>query len=882
MKYVAHIVSHSHWDREWYLPYEQHHMRLIELIDDILNQIETDPDFSSFHLDGQTICIDDYLEVKPQNREKLYDAIKSGKIKIGPWYILQDAFLTSAEANVRNMQVGNKMASSIGPITKVGYYPDTFGIYGQAAQILKQADINNMFFGRGVSPTGFNNEVADSFTSTYSELFIKSPDKSNVLGILFANWYSNGNEVPVDKVEAKKWWDIKLADAKKFAQTKHLLFMNGCDHQPLQKDLSLAIKVANELYDDVEFRHSSLEEYLQACEACLDHSSLSTVDGELRSQNTDGHYTLVNTASSRIYQKQKNVEIQNSFEKLAEPLSAMLKNSNDYPTDMLDFGWKKLMQNHPHDSICGCSVDSVHRGMDARFEDAKEISKFIIKDALLNFKDNANTKGIIGNIFTIFNPMAIEIEKTNEVVIDFERAYFKDMHFNECRLKMEAVNIDELSLYDLAGNKIACEIIDLGSQFDYDLPKDGFRIPFYARKLKVIFSSICASFSSKTFVLKKGEKNIATKIAAPDLFTMENEILKVVINNNGTINIENKKDNVSYNNILKIEDLGDIGNEYMFGQVKNDTPIFMKENTISVIEENSSLIQKRIIKGIIEIPKSAAETLKDEKRALVEFYKRESKRSTEMVQIPITITLSLDCNDDGLACNVAFNNTALDHRMRVLFETGSKAEIVEVDSIYEIVKRPTVPSKYWKHEQNDGHQSKFINLHNQLTIANMGLCEYTILNQDTIAITIHRSSSELGDWGHFETPEAQCLREISVDFKIYVHSEENKFKTFDKAQNQFVNLPYIQLNNDNDGVVELDKQYIKLKKDDRLSVTSVKRSYNNEFIIRMYNMADQECEFKLDANFSKTNLLETVKENVSDSKVKPFEIYSLVMEEHEQ
>ncbi|MGL5020724.1 MAG: glycoside hydrolase family 38 C-terminal domain-containing protein [Mycoplasmatales bacterium] len=881
MKYIAHIVSHSHWDREWYLPYEQHHMRLIELIDDILNQIETDPDFSSFHLDGQTICIDDYLEVKPQNREKLFDAIKRGKIKVGPWYILQDAFLTSSEANVRNMQVGNKMASAIGPITKVGYYPDTFGVYGQAAQILKQSDINNMFFGRGVSPTGFNNEVADSFTSTYSELFIKSPDQSKVLGILFANWYSNGNEVPSGKIEAKKWWDIKLADAKKFAQTNQLLFMNGCDHQPLQKDLSLAIKVANELYDDVEFRHSSLEEYLKECESCLDHSSLSTVDGELRSQNTDGHYTLVNTASSRIYQKQKNSEIQNSFEKLAEPLSAMLKNACDYPTDMLDFGWKKLMQNHPHDSICGCSVDSVHRSMDARFEDAKEVSNFIIKDALLNFKDTANTKGIVGNIFTIFNPMAIEIEKTNEVIIDFERAYFKDMPFNKCRIKMEEVNIEDISLFDLNDNKIDCDIIDLGSQFDYDLPKDGFRIPFYARKLKVIFSTKCDSFSSKTFVIKKGEKTVETKIDASDLYTMENGVLKVVINDNGTINIENKKDNLCYNNILKIEDMGDIGNEYMFGQVKNDTPIFMKDNTISLSEENSFSMQKRIIKGIIELPKSADVSLLEEKRKLVEFYGRSTKRSTEMVQIPITITLVLDGNDDGLSCNVAFNNTVLDHRMRVLFNTSSKAEFVEVDSIYEIVKRPTVPSKYWKNEQNDGHQSKFINLHNQLTIANMGLCEYTILNQDTIAITIHRSSSELGDWGHFETPEAQCLREISVDFKIYVHNEENKFKVFDKAQNQFINFPYIQLNNDNDGLVELDKKYINLKKDDRLSVTSVKRSYNNEFVIRMYNMDEHECEFNLDENFSKTNLLESVKENVKDSKVQPFEIYSLVMEENE-
>lgn len=104
----VHIISHSHWDREWYMAYEQHHMRLIQLIDDLLDLFKTDPDFHSFHLDGQTIILDDYLQVKPEREADIRQAIQAGKLRIGPFYILQDAFLTSSESNVRNMLVGKE------------------------------------------------------------------------------------------------------------------------------------------------------------------------------------------------------------------------------------------------------------------------------------------------------------------------------------------------------------------------------------------------------------------------------------------------------------------------------------------------------------------------------------------------------------------------------------------------------------------------------------------------------------------------------------------------------------------------------------------------------------------------------------------------------
>ena len=115
---VVHIISHSHWDREWYLPFESHRMQLVELFDDLFDLFENDPEFKSFHLDGQTIVLDDYLEIRPENRDKVQRYIDEGKLKIGPFYILQDDYLISSEANVRNTLIGQAECAKWGNLLR--------------------------------------------------------------------------------------------------------------------------------------------------------------------------------------------------------------------------------------------------------------------------------------------------------------------------------------------------------------------------------------------------------------------------------------------------------------------------------------------------------------------------------------------------------------------------------------------------------------------------------------------------------------------------------------------------------------------------------------------------------------------------------------------
>ena len=349
MKKKVYIISHSHWDREWYMAYEQHHMRLIELIDDLLELFEVDPSFNSFHLDGQTIILDDYLQVRPEKRQALQRAIDEGKLRIGPFYILQDDFLISSESNVRNMLIGMEESRKWGTPVMLGYFPDTFGNMGQTPQLMKQAGISAAAFGRGVKPIGFGNQVleAENYSSQYSEMWWKGPDQTAIFGLLFANWYSNGNEIPVEKEAALAFWKQKLADAEQYASTNHLLMMNGVDHQPVQKDISKAIHLANELFPDYEFIHSNFTDYLEAVQKDVPED-LGSVEGELTSQETDGWYTLANTASARVYLKQWNTKVQRQLENITEPLATMAYEvTGIYPHDQLDYAWKTLMQNHP-------------------------------------------------------------------------------------------------------------------------------------------------------------------------------------------------------------------------------------------------------------------------------------------------------------------------------------------------------------------------------------------------------------------------------------------------------------------------------------------------------------------------------------------------------
>lgn len=896
MKKKVYIISHSHWDREWYMAYEQHHMRLIELIDDLLEIFEVDPSFNSFHLDGQTIILDDYLQVRPEKRQAIQQAINEGKLRIGPFYILQDDFLISSESNVRNMLIGMEESRKWGTLVMLGYFPDTFGNMGQTPQLMKQAGISAAAFGRGVKPIGFDNQVleAENYSSQYSEMWWKGPDQTAIFGLLFANWYSNGNEIPVEKEAALAFWKQKLADAEQYASTNHLLMMNGVDHQPVQKDISKAIHLANELFPDYEFIHSNFTDYLEAVQKDVPED-LGSVEGELTSQETDGWYTLANTASARVYLKQWNTKVQRQLENITEPLATMAYEvSGNYPHDQLDYAWKTLMQNHPHDSICGCSVDSVHREMIPRFEKADEVGKYLAQDSLEQLTAAIDTTGFPKDSFPFVIVNTAGMDKTGEaeITIELERKRFAEGIPEQLYQELENLPKRKYHVETKSGATIPAILSEETVQFGYDLPKDRFRVPYMARMIKVTLPlENMPAFSWETFALVEGEAKAEEKetMIHQSGRIIENGPLHLTIEKNGTITMEDRKNKRKLNNLHIFEDIGDIGNEYIFKQPFCDQPILSsnKENSEVKVLVDTPEIAKISILQEMEIPVSADERLEKEQQMVVEFRYRKAERSKEKRILQIKTIMTIRKDSKKIDFETTLDNQMKDHRLRVLFSTKLHVEHHEADSIFEVVKRPNHVSKSWENPTNPQHQQAFVNIHDEeygVTVGNFGLNEYEVTEDGQIAVTLLRSVGELGDWGYFPTPEAQCLGEHRFNYSIELHGPEEKFSTYLHAYAAQIPFSTQQIKH-HEGTLISKQQYLTIKSE-TFAITALKRSkFSDKVVVRGFNMSSHLEKLEITKDNGKTVILNLLEEPTKQAVVpiiQPYEIRTIGFEEENE
>jgi alpha-mannosidase len=403
------VVPHTHWDREWYLPFQAFRIRLVRLVDKLLAILRDNPDYRCFTLDGQVIILEDYLEIRPEREAEIREHVQNGRLLIGPWYVLSDEFLVSAEALIRNLMLGHRVCRRFGPVMKVGYTPDPFGHIGQLPQILRDFGIESAVFQRGLSdePT---------------ELLWAAPDGSQVLVIYLRESYGNAAHLPLDGEAFVKTIE-RLRDAlAPYAATSNLLLMNGTDHMEPMPKLPALIRYANERLDNAQLIHSSLPQYIEAVKQSLDFE-LQTIHGELRSSKR--HPILSGVLSARMWIKQRNAACQMLLERWAEPFSAFaqfqisgsrLQADEAQPHNLkpgtwnlqpfIQQAWRYLLQNHPHDSICGCSVDQVHKEMEVRFDWVDQIGEEVTKQSLATLASEVNTAGPGQRSLVVFNPIA--------------------------------------------------------------------------------------------------------------------------------------------------------------------------------------------------------------------------------------------------------------------------------------------------------------------------------------------------------------------------------------------------------------------------------------------------------------------------------------------
>lgn len=877
----AHIISHSHWDREWFLPLESLRFKLVTLMDEVEDLLDMEAGFNHFHMDGQMIMLEDYLAVKPAKREKIKQLVADGKLRIGPWYMLQDAFLTSGEANIRNLQYGLEMAKEFGHVEKIGYFPDTFGLYGQVPQLMSQAGFDTVVFGRGVNPTGFNNQVFDSaFASKYSEMFWESPDGSKVLGILLANWYSNGNEIPVEKEAAKVFWDKKLADVERFASTDEWLFMNGCDHQPVQTDLAEALEVAKELYPDVDFIHSHFERYQDAVKQSLEPEKLQTVYGELTSQQSDGWSTLANTASSRIYLKQANEKIERLLERLAEPISVMASDAGvPYPHEYLAFAWKLLMENQIHDSITACSLDEVHREMEVRFEKVEQVTMSLISNAARKLTEQI-TIAETGIPITIFHAGGVEIAKTIEIELETDEIHFSEMHFELIPDELAKLPAQTFRLETSEGVGIPVVVEPLGIHFNYDLPERKFRDSYFARKYKLTFTVENLPAVGYETLYAHAISEVKPEAEVSSALTMENRFLKVEVAANGTYTLFDKMSGIEARGLGAYEDVGDIGNEYMFKEAGDKLRVdtLQSKPEISVLREDK-LGKTIIIHHEIEIPESASAAFAEEKRRLVWHPERQSPRSEKRIILKVATELTLNKHDKQLAVRVKIANNADDHRFRVLFPTGVTCETHQAGSVFEVTTRPNKQAKEWTNPTSDNRKQAFVTSGNVL-IATHGLPEYEVSeNGDKLELTLLRAVSEIGDWGDFPAYEAECHREITAEFYVFLTDGSKMISSELPAEVNALLAPVYAMQHKPSNKTKTlpeNQNFAKWKAANGLVFSTFKLAKDNKRIVRFYQTATEPTILQTIHAWGKSTILEEV--SVGQEKtftVRPNEIITL-------
>ncbi|MGH2576198.1 MAG: hypothetical protein ACRDG9_00375, partial [Actinomycetota bacterium] len=358
------LVPHTHWDREWYAPFDEFRKRLVAMMDTLIEL--GNAGFPHFHLDGQTAMIDDYLAVRPERETDIQRLAEDGRLSAGPWVTQMDEFLVSGESHIRNLERGLARAGALGRALRVGYLPDQFGHIGQMPQILAHEGIDRAVVWRGV-PKEIDR----------TQFWWEAPDGSRVLTEYLAFGYSLGWDIEQqqDPVELAASLRRKAEHVAPFLASERMLITVGTDHTGPDATLPERLAIADDHLPGMTVRIGSLSDHLDA--GAVD--GLPSWRGELRSSARA--HLLPNVYSARTHQKRERGRVEALIERYAEPLAALVPGF-DWPAEELDRAWTLLLWNGAHDSVCGCSHDQVARDVDARYAKARAIGEAIIARAL--------------------------------------------------------------------------------------------------------------------------------------------------------------------------------------------------------------------------------------------------------------------------------------------------------------------------------------------------------------------------------------------------------------------------------------------------------------------------------------------------------------------
>jgi alpha-mannosidase len=681
MTRIAYYVASTHWDREWYESFQGFRARIVSLIDEVLATFERDPAFSTFVMDGQLIPILDYLEVRPDQVGTIRRLVREGRLRLGPWFVLPDEWLVSGESLVRNLQYGMAWSTEFGaPSSRAGIVCDQFGHIGQLPQIFAQLGLLGALIWRGTQ----ERDHAGSF-------LWRAPDGTALPTYRFGHHgYCNyavhvreawSLDTPFDLETAiERLISYTQTEAKRSPVGPILLF-DGGDHLEIEPQTSTLLAQASHdlAAQGIQIVHADLDQYLEGLAAAQDQLSL-VLTGELRETGRDPtaidqQWLIPGVLSSRIHLKQRNAACEDELCVWAEPFSAFASSvGQPYPVDFLRVAWRHLLENHPHDSICGCSIDQVHQDMIYRFDQSFDIASRLTRQALQQIACAAapRTRPDGALVLTVFNPSTVAIDEPVDLEIPFPTDWPGRFQ--------EFFGFEEKFAFTLS--------TDEGTPVPYQLTAQrlnqrSFRRPRY--KFPDLDMRHVISITAQLQLPACGYTTlIVAPVQGPTRYlgslcrshrSLENEYLIVQVNTNGTLKLTDKRTGSSFDQLLTFEQRADIGDGWFHGLAVADqiyTSVAASADVALVADGlNKATFRIRVVLNVPEC-----------------FEFDRMNRSQRLVPLQIVSDVTLRRGVDRIEVQTTVENTVRDHRLRVLFPTGLQGESYLADSAFDVVERP--------------------------------------------------------------------------------------------------------------------------------------------------------------------------------------------------
>jgi mannosylglycerate hydrolase len=868
----VYLVSHTHWDREWYLTRESFRIMLLDLIDRLLDILDSDPKYKAFMLDGQTIVLEDYLSLRPENEDRLKKYIQEGRVFLGPWYVLPDELLISGEAHIRNYLVGDEMCQRLGGKMNLGYLPDAFGHPSQMPQLIKGLGMNELIFWRGVGP-----EISNT------EFNWVGPDGTQIYAINMPFGYGTAACLPQEREHFIKRIKNEVQRLEKMTEGEIVLLMNGVDHLAPQPFLS---KMLEDTKDNLDFNifHTTMPEYVEAIKN--QNLELESYQGELRSPKRA--YLLGGTISTRMYLKQKNFQAEQLLEKLAEPIASMMYiNKNRYPEGELKQLWKYSLSNLPHDSICGCSVDEVHKEMQTRYKWIEELGSGLISKLVNNFTSavRAEKDGHDG-VLVVFNTLEHDRKDIVHATLEVEPQLIRKVDFDRGELVEYKVNPDRkmpvaIKLFDTTDNEILCSLDSAEKVSVMKLSLDDQPHMYEVFRLKVAFlADKVPSLGYTTYRYDLIYDESLLQKSEPEDFTVENEYFKITPDiDDGTLDILDKITGKTYLQCNRFVDSGDAGDEYTYSPPLHDNTVTLKEATVRLSWlENSDLRQSIKIEGLMELPVGVTEDRK--------------YRTAEIESCQIESVVAVYPGIRRIDICTRFDNKVKDHLLKVVFPSGICAEYSSSEGIFSVDKHgvkdlndTTDYSDWIEAPCGTNSQKNFVDISDTnagITIANRGITESTVYNdgmQTYIALTLLRcvgwlSRQDLllrkgnGGWT-LPTPDAQCQGLYSFEYSIIPHQGNwSTGKTYVEAHN-FATPLYSAVKENEGGSLPESFSYLTIDASEIVISAVKKAEQGNELIIRMFNQSDSKIRASMKLNFEVKEIFET---KLNEIKIRRLEL----------